>query len=633
MATRDVSPIEHIPSSAGSSTDPDPMLFGRTTQSLVFNYKIITVQRMLDFDYIVKRPTPSVVGLIKPGGSGFEKVFWGKKEILLPVYGSTEEGTEQHGNASVFVNFASARSAFTSTMEALRSPSIKVIAVIAEGVPERDVRTLIKASKLLGKTIIGPATVGGIQAGAFRIGDTAGTLENIIQCNLYRPGSVALTSKSGGMSNELYNVISRHTDGVFEGIAIGGDTFACTTLAETVLRFEKLPQVKIIVVLGELGGTDEYAICEHLKAGRITKPVCAWVSGTCAAMFKTEVQFGHAGARSGGSELATAEAKNAALKAAGAHVPQSFDSFGELIGQVFEATCGKREVSPRPVPGFPSSSEVSQRFFDLKTRKATQIISTISDDRGDEPKYCGVPISDLVESGANLGQVMSLLWFKKSLPDWATKFLELCVVLTADHGPCVSGAHNTIVASRAGKDLVSCVCSGLLTIGPRFGGAIDEAGRTWRMGFLNRITPFDLVELKKKEGVPISGIGHRVKSIRNPDRRVELLKKYAAAHFPNTEYLGYALDVEKVTTQKGPNLILNVDGCIGALFLDCVVNSKCFTEKEVDELLEIGALNGLFVLARTIGLIGHAHDQKRLKQNLYRHPWEDVMYADDDASS
>ena len=56
-----------------------------------------------------------------------------------------------------------------------------------------------------------------LQAGAFRIGDTAGTLENIIACKLHRPGSVGFVSKSGGMSNEMYNVLSRATDGLYEG--------------------------------------------------------------------------------------------------------------------------------------------------------------------------------------------------------------------------------------------------------------------------------------------------------------------------------------------------------------------------------------------------------------------------------
>jgi ATP citrate (pro-S)-lyase len=58
---------------------------------------------------------------------------------------------------------------------------------------------------------------------------------------------------------------------------------------------------------------------------------------------------------------------------------------------------------------------------------------------------------------------------------WATKFVEMVLMLTPDHGPAVSGALNTIVASRAGKDLISSLASGLLTIGSRFGGALDEA--------------------------------------------------------------------------------------------------------------------------------------------------------------
>ncbi|KAI8014138.1 ATP-citrate synthase beta chain protein 1 [Camellia lanceoleosa] len=84
-------------------------------------------------------------------------------------------------------------------------------------------------------------------------------------------------------------------------------------------------------------------------------------------------------------------------------------------------------------------------------------------------------MSSIVEQGYGVGDVISLLWFKRSLPRYCTRFIEICVMLCADHGHCVSGAHNTIVTARAGKDLVSSLVSGLLTIGPRFGGAIDDA--------------------------------------------------------------------------------------------------------------------------------------------------------------
>lgn len=65
--------------------------------------------------------------------------------------------------------------------------------------------------------------------------------------------------------------------------------------------------------------------------------------------------------------------------------------------------------------------------------------------------------------------------------------------------------------------------------------------------------------------------------------------------------------------------------CDAALFLDLLASSGCFTQKEMDDIISVGYLNGLFVLARSIGLIGHTLDQKRLQQPLYRHPWEDVL--------
>ena len=64
---------------------------------------------------------------------------------------------------------------------------------------------------------------------------------------------------------------------------------------------------------------------------------------------------------------------------------------------------------------------------------------------------------------------------------------------------------------------------------------------------------------------------------------------------------------------------------LAALFLDLLSSSGCFSQKEMDDIIAVGYLNGLFVLARSIGLIGHTLDQKRLQQPLYRHPWEDVL--------
>jgi len=87
-------------------------------------------------------------------------------------------------------------------METLEHDSIKTIAIIAEGVPERQTRSMIKKAQSKNVGIIGPATVGGITPGKFRIGNTGGAIENITMSKLYRRGSVCYVSKSGGMSND-----------------------------------------------------------------------------------------------------------------------------------------------------------------------------------------------------------------------------------------------------------------------------------------------------------------------------------------------------------------------------------------------------------------------------------------------
>jgi ATP-citrate lyase alpha-subunit len=606
---------------------PDYILFDKNTQAIVYGYQARAVQRMLDFDYICQRETPSVAAIVAPTRSnGYHKCFWGNKEILIPIYRHFEEAIAKHPNADVMINFSSYRSAYPTTLEALEADTIRTIAIIAEGVPERYARKLAAIARQKKKWIIGPATVGAIAAGAFKIGNAAGTLENIIRCKLYRPGSVAFVSTSGGLFNELNNIISQATNGVYEGVAIGGDLYPGSTFIDHCLRYEANPDIKMIVILGELGGTDEYDVIEAIKAGKITKPVVAWCIGTCAKLFASEVQFGHAKARARG-DLETADAKNNAFREAGAIVPDSFDELRRVIRETFEELKTKGQIPEMVEPEVPPMPEdFAMARAKGKVRRPTNFICTISDDRGEEATYVDVPISEVVEKGYSLGDVIGLLWLKCRLPKWASEFIEMCLKIVADHGPCVSGAHNAIVAARAGKDLVSSLVSGLLTIGPRFGGAIDGAAYYFRKFYNEGKTPRQMVDEMKAAGILIPGIGHRIKSVTNPDKRVELLKNYAKNNFPQTKYLDYALEVEKITTAKRGNLILNVDGCIGVLFVD-MLNSCGFKPEEIDEIIEAGTLNAVFVLGRSIGIIGHILDQKRLKAGLYRHPWDDVLYA------
>ncbi|MFX0059677.1 MAG: citrate/2-methylcitrate synthase [Candidatus Hodarchaeota archaeon] len=608
----------------------DYELFDENSQAIIYGFQAAPVQRMLDFDYVCRRKKPSVAAIIRPtqeAAIDYHKVFWGSKEVVIPVYKTIELAVKKHPNADVMINFASFRSAYDTSKDALESNSIRVVVIIAEGVPERQSQLLNKIAKERNKIIIGPATVGGIKAGAFKIANTAGTLENIILSKLYRPGSVGFVSKSGGLSNEMNFMIAQTTDGVYESIAIGGDRYPGSRLIDHLLRYEENPKIKMLICLGEIGGTEEYEIVEALKTGKITKPLVIWVTGTAAKILPQGLQFGHAGAMAGTSKE-TAEAKNSALKEAGALVPESYEDFDKLIKTTFEKLKKDGKIETREEvepPKIPMDFNEATRLG--LVRRPTDVVVTISDDRGDVPTFAGVGLDKIIQENKSIGYVIGLLWFKRELPEFAQQFIEMVIKLTADHGPAVSGAHNAIITARAGKDLMSAVASGILTIGPRFGGAISDAAKYIREALQKDMTPQEFVGyMKDVVKINIPGIGHRIKSVQNPDVRVQLLKEFVFKNFKRHPHLDFALEVEKLTTTKRNNLILNVDGCIGITFLDLLENLD-FTPEEIEDVIYSEALNGLFVLGRSIGMMGHVFDQKRQRAGLYRQPWDEILFS------
>jgi ATP-citrate lyase alpha-subunit len=594
-------------------------LFTKDTQAIFWNNNSSAIQRMLDYDFTISREKPSVAAIVAPtSGNKFEKFFYGPDEIMVPVFRSTGEAAKAFPNADVLLNFASFRTAYDVTMEAIAiKGQFKTIMVTAEGIPERLARKMNQSARDAGVTVIGPATVGGIAPGAFKIANVGGTIENIVNSKLHRAGSCGLVTRSGGLFNELSNIIAINADGIAEGVAIGGDRFVGSVFIDNLLRMENNPQVKYMILLGEVGGTEEYKVIEAVESGKIKKPIIAWCIGTIAKHFSSGVQFGHAGA-SANADAETAAAKNAAMAEVGIYVPESFNDLPSKIAEVY---------SKLKADGIISEVEEPELKVVPKVRRKKEFICTISDDRGDEATYAGYPISSVAtpETGFGIGDVISLLWFKKRYPKWATEYIETVIKTVADHGPAVSGAHNAKVTARAGKDVISSLVTGLLTIGPRFGGAIDDAARYFKYANDRGMSPAEFIDYMKKEGKTISGIGHRIKSVRNPDLRVSGLKKFASENFPATPLLDYALEVEKLTTSKKDNLILNVDGTIGILMVD-MWRALGYSESDIDGFIDAGALNAFFVVGRSIGFIGHILDEKRLGMPMYRHPMDDILY-------
>lgn len=254
---------------------------------------------------------------------------------------------------------------------------------------------------------------------------------------------------------------------------------------------------------------------------------------------------------------------------------------------------------------------------DLSNRIHTQFSSTISRENNHEIEILGQPLVKMAQSQSFARIAFSLLLGKPIRSAKTESLIDLILKLLIDHGPYQSGVVNTIIASRAGKDLVSSLTSGLLTIGPRFGGALNNAAKVWFEGVNKRSEPREIVENFARQQQYLPGIGHRHYRLEIPDQRVILLKKQAKT-LVSHQYLDFALAIEKITTAKKANLILNIDGAVGAILLDFLAIEEKYNLNQLAQLIEIEFFNSLFVLSRSFGLVGHYLDQKRLNEPLFR---------------
>lgn len=583
---------------------------------ILYGYHQAAAQRMLDFDTLCNNEK-SVCAIVEPRKSKktLDPFFHNNQTFLMPIYNNLKECVNNETFSTV-ICFMSFRSVYTTCQDIFNNaPNVKHIIIIAEGVAENQTRLIELEAQKRGITIYGPATVGGIFPEQFRIANTGGSIDNLLRCRVHQKGSVAFVTRSGGLLNELANIIAQKTDGIHSGLSIGGDRYPGIGFLKTILTYQKNPEIKMIVLLGEHGGIQELIVGQAIQKKWITKPVIGWCLGTSASYFDESMQFGHAGA-SATTEYESAIFKNNWMKEnGGIIVPNSFEELPTTIHQVFNSLS---IPIPNPKqPNLPKDNIIKPTFF-----------SSISNEIGDELKYNGVKISDILNNQGSLGKTIGHLWLKKDIPIWLAKYIEMVLVITADHGGMVSGAHNTMVASRAGKDMISSLCSGLLTIGNRFGGALNDAAKMFYEGYNNGETPSEFVSRMRKENIIIMGIGHKIKTKENPDMRVIILNNFIEKEFPieAREITKFAFGVEEITLQKKNNLILNVDGLVAVSLVDALL--YLFNKSEVEEILENELMNAFFVLGRSIGFIGHWHDQRRLKQGLFRLSEKDIQYLD-----
>jgi succinyl-CoA synthetase alpha subunit len=236
----------------------------------------------------------------------------------VPVFDTVWQAVEQTGaNASLV--FVPARFAADAILESADA-GVALTVTITEGIPVHDMLRVARVLDSASTRLIGPNCPGLITPGQAKVG--------IIPGDIVVPGPVGVVSRSGTLTYEVLYALTQRGLGQSTAIGIGGDPVHGLGFVEVVEMFEADRQTGVIVLIGEIGGSDEELAADYVRQ-HVSKPVVAFVAGQTAP---EGVRMGHAGAIiSGGS--GTARAKVTALRDAGARVARHPDEIADLVAE------------------------------------------------------------------------------------------------------------------------------------------------------------------------------------------------------------------------------------------------------------------------------------------------------------
>jgi succinyl-CoA synthetase alpha subunit len=519
----------------------------------------------------------NVVGGVTPGKGG-------QNVLGVPVFNTPLEAVNSLGNIDVSVVFVPAAGVKDAAVSAIEA-GIKLAVLVPDRVPVWDAMEIAAAAKANDAMFLGPNTLGALSPGKAVVGMIGGRAESARQW--FKPGvskGVGVISRSGGMASSTGYYLGQAGVRISTIVHIGGDAVIGIRLPDAALMFEADPLTEAIVIFGEIGSSQEEELAQLIVDGKINKPLIAYIGGKAA---REGTRFSHAGAIIEGGR-GTHAGKVKALREAGATV---VDAFGELPDAVVKIL--------KKMKGESLMSEADKNA--VWNTGITRV----------EPNKVAVRGYDIAElmGRVSFGAAVYLILTGELPSPAVARLMDAILVSSIDHGATPPSALAARTVASTGATLSASVAAGVMSINRHHGGAIEDcarqlkaiADRAARESISLEEAATRTLAMMRESGERMAGFGHR---LHTKDPRTARLFELAREVGVEGVHMQAARAVEKAFADAKKSLPINVDGAIGAILADLGMNPAAF--------------NGIFMIARTPGLIAHVIEEQSREKPMRR---------------
>src|SRR5438477_1039953 len=519
----------------------------------------------------------NVVAGVTPGKDG-QTVFG------VPVFNTPQDAVKALGKIDISVLFVPAAGVKDAAISAIEA-GIKLTVLVPDRVPVWDAMEIAAAAKANGATFLGPNTLGALSPGRGVVGMIGGRAESARQW--FKPGipkGVGVVSRSGGMASSTGYYLGQAGVRISTIVHIGGDAVIGIRLPDAALMFEADPFTEAIVIFGEIGSSQEEELAQLIVDRKITKPVIAYIGGKAA---REGTRFSHAGAIIEGGR-GTHAGKVKALREAGANV---VDAFGDLPGAVVEIL-----------------NQIKGQSLMNEADKKAVWHSGITRIQPNKVAVRGYDIAELM-GRVSFGAAVYLILTGELPSPAVARLMDAILVASIDHGATPPSALAARTVASTGAALSAAVAAGIMSINRHHGGAIEDCARQLKK-IPDRATGEGIsideaaartLATMRDTGERMPGFGHRYHT---KDPRTARLFELAREAGVNGVHMKAARAVEKSFADAKKALPINVDGAIGAILADLGMNPAAF--------------NGIFMIARTPGLVTHVIEEQARERPMRR---------------